>query len=29
MLSNIYHESDKEYYKKFSSDYYHNNRERL
>ena len=29
MLSNIYHESDKEYYKQLSSDYYHNNRERL
>ena len=29
MLSNIYYESDKEYYKQLSSDYYHNNRERL
>ena len=29
MLSNIYFESEKEYYKQLSSDYYHNNRERL
>ena len=29
MLPNIYHESDKEYYKQLSRDYYHNNRERL
>ena len=29
MLPNIYHESDEEYYKQLSRDYYHNNRERL
>ena len=29
MLSNIYYESDKEYYQKLSRDYYHNNRKRL
>ena len=29
MLSNIYYESDKEYYQKLSLDYYHNNRKRL
>ena len=29
MLSNIYCESDKEYYQKLSRDYYHNNRKRL
>ena len=29
MLSNIYYESDKEYYQQLSRDYYHSNRERL
>ena len=29
MLPKIYYESDKEYYKQLSYDYYHNNRERL
>ena len=29
MLSNIYYESDKEYYQQLSRDYYHNNRECL
>ena len=29
MLSNIYYESDKEYYQELSRDYYHNNRKRL
>ena len=29
MLPNIYYESDKEYYKQLSYNYYHNNRERL
>ena len=29
MLSNIYYESEKEYYKQLSSDYYHDNTERL
>ena len=29
MLSNIYYESDKEYYQNLSRDYYHNNRKRL
>ena len=29
MLSNIYYESDKEYYQKLSRDYYHNNRKCL
>ena len=29
MLPNIYYESDKEYYKQLSYNYYHDNRERL
>ena len=29
MLSNIYYESDKEYYQELSRDLYHNNRQRL